>query len=1290
MHGPYRENYIERLSVDSERAPGGIMAYYADGDEEIIHVNQYVIDLCECESIDDFLELTQGSFRGFVNAEDVEAAEDSIWGQVDEHDNFDHLYYRVKTKTGKLVSVEDFGRLEERDGQRPVFHVFIAEMSAGHSVDWLTGLPDIARFNKLSRLAVNTMAKRGEKPAVAALDLVGLKAFNAEYGRDEGDKLLQVFADVLRRHFGSEACSRFAEDHYYAFAPESELQNRIEAVFEDFRTANDGRVLPVRCGAYACEAGEDIIEIGTDRAKIACDRDRKTWKSHLIWFNDELREEERLRIYVLEHVERAIKERWIRPHYQAIVRAATSDLCGEEALARWVDPTYGMLSPAQFIPVLEEAGLQYRVDMHIVDCVIADMVVKREHGVHIVPVSINLSQRDLAQIDIADEIARKADAAGIPRRYLNVEVTESVVSNDINLLKSQISALHEAGFEVWMDDFGSGYSSLNVLQKLDFDVVKLDMQFVSSLEDSEKSRTIIEGIMKTIAQLGVNTLAEGVETEQQARFLESIGCNMLQGYFHSHPITLEEVVDRFEAGHGRHRELPDEAAYWSTIGRLDLIDSASSLDSQRAKTELTTEYPVGVYEYRDDSWRIIRANMPFRSFLDDVGIMPMSASPLKVFSVGPAPEKEFQAAADRCLETDAWEMIAGALEDNSGFRFYIRTVASTAGANAFLVAGVPTMLGAALGAYGDVPAAYAVFRVDVEEGSHEVKASRFIFANTMYCDWVGFERAELVGKTLEMDLPGASPLWYPYSYRAAVLGEFVQDIVYSPEVDHWLNISVAPSPINGCCSYAFSIADDERRERQEMIKGRDTSDHIIDITNALSREGDYETAMNDALEAMSKVVKAEHLYLFEQNGNKTDWVFEWCAEGIKPRLGMLRFLRNLDLSTWLGPFASQEVLAIPDISALPDDRHGIRERLKSVGIENTLTAPLHYMGKTVGYFAADNYKLDDEIDIVRLLKTVSTFIGARIANNRLLEELELAGTHDSLTGLLNRRGVDAAIAEHLAANPGEAFVLALLDIDDFKLANDLHGHAVGDEALRALSRYMRKSLPEGSILGRNGGDELLIMLTGENVAHADEIFQEFTCSEKPYECEGKRYGLSVSLGYAGYPDDADTLASVYTKADAALYSVKLAGKAGCRRFSTDLQTQYRSQLGFTPRDIAENIPGGIMVHSVEGAGEVLFANDELIEMLECDGLADFMDYTNGTFLGIAHPEDIDRVYADLAQQVNLDAVGDKCFADYRILTKKGNVRHVAASGRLVEIENVGKAFYTLVLDRDERMHLLGD
>ena len=253
-----------------------------------------------------------------------------------------------------------------------------------------------------------------------------------------------------------------------------------------------------------------------------------------------------------------------------------------------------------------------------------------------------------------------------------------------------------------------------------------------------------------------------------------------------------------------------------------------------------------------------------------------------------------------------------------------------------------------------------------------------------------------------------------------------------------------------------------------------------------------------------------------------------------------------------------------------------------------------------------------------------------------------------------------------------------MDIDDFKTINDAYGHDVGDEALRTIARAITEVFPPNAIVGRNGGDEFMVMLTEDDADKVVEYLDALLSRNLSCEVEGTRYHTTISAGFVTYPSQAASLRDAYRKADAALYSVKLNGKSSYDRYHAHMITQYRSQLGFTPRDIASNVPGAIVVHK-PGDDQILFANEELITLLDCDDLQDFMEFTRGTYGGIIHPDDRVYVREALEGQITLDSVGAKDCVGYRVLTKKGNVHYVTNYGRLVEVEGIGKLFYELLV-----------
>ncbi len=291
---------------------------------------------------------------------------------------------------------------------------------------------------------------------------------------------------------------------------------------------------------------------------------------------------------------------------------------------------------------------------------------------------------------------------------------------------------------------------------------------------------------------------------------------------------------------------------------------------------------------------------------------------------------------------------------------------------------------------------------------------------------------------------------------------------------------------------------------------------------------------------------------------------------------------------------------------------------------------------------------------------------------------------DALTGLYNRRGLDAKIDEYINTHPDMPCTALVIDIDEFKLINDLYGHACGDEAIRHLAKSMTKSFPKDSILGRNGGDEFCILLMGQSGAETAEKITEFSRKTQLYEFEDHKYSFTISIGYAEYPEQADGRSQILSRADKALYAVKMQGKHGCLKYSHNVNTEQRSRLGFSLNDIASNVPGAILIYKADSDENILYANRECINMFECSNYQDLLDLTNGSFKGVVHPDDLDAVQHSILKQLHeLDYDGND-YVDYRIITKSGKIKHVIDNGRLVHSDYYGKIFYVLLIDNECR------
>ena len=395
--------------------------------------------------------------------------------------------------------------------------------------DYLTGLPNMSYFFELARERRRSFCESGKTAALLYMDLCGMKYFNRKYSFAEGDNLLRSFADILKLYFGNENCSRFGSDHFCVITDAEGLEDTLTEIFTEFRAADSDKSLPVRVGIYLDRKGVDDISTECDRAKYACDTMRSTYVSSFRYFSDEMHAKNESRQYFIDNLDKAIREGWIEVYYQPIIRSANGTVCDEEALVRWKDPVRGMMMPSQFIPVLEEANLIYMLDLFVTEQVLEKMKKQAEAGLFVVSESVNLSRADFTACDIVEEMRRRVDAAGFSRDKINIEVTESVIGSDFEFMKSQIERFRSLGFRVWMDDFGSGYSTLDVLQSIRFDLIKFDMRFMKEFDTSEKSRIMLTELIRMAISLGVDTVCEGVETKEQADFLREIGCTMMQG-----------------------------------------------------------------------------------------------------------------------------------------------------------------------------------------------------------------------------------------------------------------------------------------------------------------------------------------------------------------------------------------------------------------------------------------------------------------------------------------------------------------------------------------------------------------------------------------------------------------------------------------------------------------------------------------------------------------------------------------------------------------------------------------
>ena len=325
--------------------------------------------------------------------------------------------------------------------------------------------------------------------------------------------------------------------------------------------------------------------------------------------------------FIIQNFGKAIDYHEIRTFYQPVIRTATRQLCSFEALARWIDPELGVICPNAFIPVLEREGLIHQLDTEILRQVCARIRSSIANGEIPIPVSVNLSRLDFTLCDIftlADDIVSDYQ---IPHYFVCFEITESVMAEQKELMMGIVDRFRSAGYQIWMDDFGSAYSSLNVLKEFAFDELKLDMSFLRPF--NLRSRRIVTAVVKMAKLIDIHTLAEGVETEEQFAYLHDIGCEKVQGFYFGKPLPYEEALANLQE-RGIRIELPQDRHYYDEIGKIDYLSPVPFMTRKEYNAIPTARQlnsiPLALAEFSADSFRVLFYNTAFEETARSAGM----------------------------------------------------------------------------------------------------------------------------------------------------------------------------------------------------------------------------------------------------------------------------------------------------------------------------------------------------------------------------------------------------------------------------------------------------------------------------------------------------------------------------------------------------------------------------------------------------------------------------------------------------------------------------------------------
>lgn len=591
--------------------PGGVCLVSRDSEERILAVNPEVLRIFECTSEQQFMDLTHGYFRNLVAAEEFRSVAD-LYQRREQKADYNFWGFSSRTRTGHFIRIEGiFGpSVDEKRG--PLWVVGLVKSTVRHDAletDGDTGLLGPHAFYRNVKAFLEQEKAEGTlgQRVPVFINLVHFSSFNSSYGLEAGDTLLYQMGQVIRSCFPDAPATHVGADNFLVMASRSGISARMDRVVAEINDLIHDRVIRCKAGVVLFDEDHEPPEsLKTlkcrdifDMAKMAADSIREDGNRSWAVYNSSMGRDMVNTAFVLRNFENAMEKGHIHVYYQPITRALTGKVCSVEALARWEDPEKGMIFPGNFIPVLEKMKLIHLLDRYVIESTARIYHRLKKAGYPIIPVSVNLSRVDfdtMKPFDFMEEIIYRYQ---VPRQFFHIEVTESALTRDTGVLKNELFRFKKAGYQLWLDDFGSGYSTLNVLKEFPFDLLKIDMAFLRNF--NEESRKIIRSIIRMAKNLSIHTLAEGAETKEQVDFLRESGCEDIQGYFYGKPMSIEEFEEKLGEGSYAAEE-PLENVVMNRIGLVNVL----------------TDKPVGLFLNRKDRFVLLLKNDALKQVGDAV------------------------------------------------------------------------------------------------------------------------------------------------------------------------------------------------------------------------------------------------------------------------------------------------------------------------------------------------------------------------------------------------------------------------------------------------------------------------------------------------------------------------------------------------------------------------------------------------------------------------------------------------------------------------------------------------
>ncbi|VHY43121.1 EAL domain-containing protein [Clostridioides difficile] len=383
---------------------------------------------------------------------------------------------------------------------------------------------------------------------IVYFDINNFKMINDTFGYEFGDNLLITIAKALKEELTEgEVYARLSSDYFAIFCDYKNGRNKIIRKLDNIRSNIESNLsivfeISLCVGIYFVEEGEVDIQKAVNKANMARSVAKGKNINYAI-YNEDVRNKLSEESMILDDIKIALVKNQFEVYYQPKFSLVTGEMIGSEALIRWNHPEHGFISTAVFIPIAEKSKLILKIGRFVFERVCNDLYEWKKQGKKIVPVSVNLSRVELYQPDIVKFINKTIKMYNLSSDFIEIEITETVAINELNILKNVLNELRTYGFSISMDDFGTGYSSISCLRDMPIDILKLDKSFLGGIEHDERSRNIAKSIVSLAKSLDLVVIIEGVESKEQAELMKQFGCDLVQGFYFARPMPAKNFLD---------------------------------------------------------------------------------------------------------------------------------------------------------------------------------------------------------------------------------------------------------------------------------------------------------------------------------------------------------------------------------------------------------------------------------------------------------------------------------------------------------------------------------------------------------------------------------------------------------------------------------------------------------------------------------------------------------------------------------------------------------------------------